>query len=71
MPQRLALLAALIVERPLCRPCIVDKAGISQAELDAALASIQPVLAPEVHHEGRCRACGNIGVVISLPRPSH
>jgi hypothetical protein len=61
---------ALIVERPLCLPCIVEKAGITPAEVDAALAHIARALTPDVDHEGRCRACGSIRTVISLPRPS-
>jgi hypothetical protein len=70
MPETMALISTLILERPLCRACVAAKAGLTPAEVDAALARIQRVLEPRLEGRGRCRACGTIGVVVSLARPA-
>ena len=40
MPERAALIAALIVERPLCLECIEAKTGMDRSETDAYLVKI-------------------------------
>ena len=69
MPQTAALIAALILERPLCFTCIAEKADTSEAAVEATLAIIAPAVQLHREHDGRCRACGNAGAVVSLARP--
>ena len=69
MPERLAIITALIVEHPMCASCIAGKTGMrAVAALQAALARMRTVL--EVHWQyGRCRACGSNTAVVSVERP--
>lgn len=69
MPGTAAVVAALIVERPLCMPCLIDKAGGDQPGVEAALTEIDRVLFLQ-RLEGRCRACGTIGAVLFIARPA-
>jgi hypothetical protein len=64
-----ALIAAPILERPLCLPCIALKATISETGVEASLARIAPVVRIRRELGGRCRACGQAGIVVSLIRP--
>ena len=57
MPERGALLAVLIVERPLCVDCIAEKSGIVAEEVDPLLARIATRIAITSTVD-RCRACG-------------
>ena len=68
MPQTAALITALILERPLCFACMAAKAGTSETGVEATLATIGPVVEIYRDHDGRCRACGNVGLVVSLRR---
>jgi hypothetical protein len=69
MPERVALIMALILERPMCVSCIATKTGIGAAvELEAAFERINNVL--ELHRQhGRCRGCGLTTTVVSVERP--
>ena len=69
MPQTTALITALILERPLCLSCIAMKAGSSETAVEASLAHIAPVVRIRREPAGRCRACGQDGLVVSLTRP--
>ena len=51
-----ALISALILERPLCLPCITTKVGVSEPRAELALGLIQSVLVLR-RERGRCRAC--------------
>ena len=68
MPQRSALVTALIVERPMCVPCIAAKSGLGVADVTATLAAVGAGL--RLHDAtGRCRECGRTAAVMSLERP--
>ena len=62
------MIALLIVERPLCLPCISVRAGLSEPDVQSYLIRIRNSL--KVYHEDsdRCRACGTIGKVYALDR---
>ena len=61
-------MTALIVERPLCEPCIEMKSGLSPMDFEATLATIRGAL--RIHEaDERCRACGESKRVLSLDRP--
>ena len=66
MPQTAALITALILERPLCFTCIAEKADTSETAVEAALAIIAPAVQVHREHHGRCRACGQTAVVVSV-----
>jgi hypothetical protein len=70
MPQTVAVITALILERPMCFACIAAKTGTSETGVEATLATIAPTM--EIYrdhdHDGRCRACGNVGFVVLLHR---
>jgi hypothetical protein len=62
MPRLSALVGALILERPLCMPCLTEKTSTTAREIEEALTTIE-----HVHRlTGRCRSCGNIGDVLYL-----
>ena len=68
MPDRAALVTGLIMERPLCEPCILLKSGLSRADFQETLAGVRTALL--IHDEiARCRECGAITRVLSLDRP--
>jgi hypothetical protein len=68
MPTRTLFIAALILERPICRGCIASRTVASPAEVDAALSEMQQVLT--IHAEqDRCRVCGTVGGVVWAERP--
>jgi hypothetical protein len=68
MPQTVALVMALILERPLCISCVATKTGAAApVVLDVALNRISEVL--KLNRErGRCRACGFTTTVLSVDR---
>ena len=68
MPQTVAVITALILERPMCFACIAAKTGTSETGVEATLATIGPVVEIYRDHDGRCRACGNVGFVVLLHR---
>ena len=69
MPE-LIVLAALILERPMCTSCIASKAGEpSGLALEAALGRVGLVF--DLHRgQGHCRACGMTTIVLSINRPA-
>ena len=67
MPERGALVAVLIIERPLCVECIADKSGIALADVEPLLQKIGTTIT--LHHAvDRCRGCGRIIKVYSAAR---
>jgi hypothetical protein len=70
VPQTAAVVTALILERPMCFACIAAKAGTSETGVKATLATIAPVIEIYRDHDGRCRACGHVGLVVLLRRES-
>ena len=68
MPDRAALVAVLIMERPLCIRCLAVKSGLSLSQLDEVVGNVAKAL--QVHRvEDRCRACGITDTTISVDRP--
>lgn len=69
MADHAELVTTLMLARPLCARCLVDRSGLSLAQLDAALAIIEATV---VLHRAtdRCRACGITDVVFSVERPA-
>ena len=62
-----ALIAVLILDRPLCLDCIGTKSNIRRAEVDRYLAAMaQAPLELRSSDNGRCRNCGEDGLVFSL-----
>jgi hypothetical protein len=68
MPELAALIAVLIIERPLCVECVAERAGVSVGSVKAYLNDMGPLL--KVHRKAneRCRACGLVGRTVSLDR---
>jgi len=65
---RVAVIAAVLIDRPVCIPCIANKVGITSGELPAYLHRVGKAFA--VYDEiGRCRTCGTVTTVFSL-RPA-
>jgi hypothetical protein len=69
LPEHAAVIAVLILERPMCSECIASKSGLSIADVEPYLQRIR--LGQEVLvGEGRCRTCGEPRTVFSLNRLS-
>ena len=68
MRTTMAIITTLILERPLCRSCIGDKAGMTATEVRSALAMIGHVLALR-YENARCHVCGTAGPLVSLDGP--
>lgn len=67
MPERGALVAVLIIERPLCVECIADKSGISLGDVEPLLQRIGTSIT--LHRAvDRCRGCGRTVAVYSAAR---
>jgi hypothetical protein len=67
MPERAALIAVLIMERPLCIACISSKSGLTAGQIESYLSTIQETI--EVRRRmDRCRVCGNSTTLYSLFR---
>jgi hypothetical protein len=69
VPQRTAIVTALITERPLCMACISTRASLRIPEVEVVFRVIQEVLPLRGAEHGRCRACGTIGPVFSVEQP--
>jgi len=59
MPEKGALLAVLIMERPLCVDCISEKSGLITDEVEPFLARIESKVALS-RGKDRCRGCGRV-----------
>ena len=69
MSEAAALVAALTLERPLCIDCLVLKSGLTATTVQETLTRVRRLV--HVHFsEDRCRACGNVGPVVSVDRPA-
>jgi hypothetical protein len=68
MPDRAALITALMLDRPMCLPCIAAKALVSLQRAEAALETIATALVL-CRETGRCAACGATTAVHSVARP--
>ena len=63
MPERSALVTALILERPTCLSCIGERAGLALDAVDTVLTVVARVLQLNADREGMCRHCGELAVV--------
>jgi hypothetical protein len=62
------VIAALILERPMCLPCITTKAAVSEPRAETVLALIKSAFVLR-REPGDCRACDATDVrVISVRR---
>lgn len=68
MPDRAALITALMLDRPMCLPCIAEKALVSVRRAESALEGIASALVLR-RETARCVACGATTVVHSVGRP--
>jgi hypothetical protein len=69
MPDRAALVTALILDRPLCGDCLGVTSGYGWRALDATLTTVAGVLRLR-RAIGRCRTCGTTTTVLSVDRPA-
>ena len=70
MPDRASLLTAMIVERPVCLPCLSTKLETTQDGVEVELARLNRDLEIKLDPRGQCRICETEDTaVISLLRP--
>jgi hypothetical protein len=70
MPEAAALIAALILERPLCLECIIMRTPVTgERDAEDHLEIISRVVRLRRDKAGRCRACGNTTNVFWIERP--
>jgi hypothetical protein len=67
MPEKGALLALLIVERPLCVDCIAERSTLAVADVQSLITRIGRTIAINRAMD-RCRACGRTEQVYSAFR---
>jgi len=67
MPRRAAVIAVLIIDRPMCLECIATKSALSTIEVERYLEEIGRGLELR-QDEDRCRVCGEPRSVFSLSR---
>ena len=56
--ERTALLAALLLDRPLCVDCIAAKMRLTESEIAESVTRIRRTIVLREYVPGRCRACG-------------
>ena len=69
MPERAAIVTALIMERPLCLACVAQRASLDESAAKTILDKIESVLDLRRLNPGRCRACGSMVTVFSVTQP--
>ena len=64
-----AIVAALILEWPLCMACITAMSGLSSEQAGLALGAVELVV--KIHRDpgGRCQGCGVSELVVYSERP--
>ena len=68
MPQHGATIVALLLEQPTCLACVASKVSLTSVQVEHHLTTIATALVVlRLEHE-RCRVCGNVGAVYSVPR---
>ena len=68
MPDKAALIAVLITDRPLCLRCLTARTHLTVHEVESYLQIAKSVVRLG-HDSDRCRACGNTAEVFSMLRP--
>ncbi len=69
MPARDVLVTALILERPLCVPCVARSTSLRVEEALTVLTVLQRALDLHRDDSSRCRICGVTGLVFYIERP--
>ena len=64
MPDSIASVTALILERPTCMSCLAEKSGYTSEEARIALEVIETVVTVHRDPSGHCHACGSVGLVV-------
>ena len=67
MPEYAALIAILIIDRPLCVTCISDKSGLSANQIESYLDRVRRTVSVERGID-LCRRCGKSKDVYSILR---
>jgi hypothetical protein len=68
MPERAALITALVSGCPLCLGCCAAKANMSAAAVMAYLEDLARMVVLQQAASGTCRVCGRVGRTCSIPR---
>jgi hypothetical protein len=68
MPDKAALIAVLITDRPLCLRCLTARTHLTAHEVESYLHIAENVVRLG-HDSGPCRGCGNTAEVFSMSRP--
>ena len=68
VPRHAAVIAILIIERPMCLDCIATKSALSTLEVERYLEQIGRGLELRQDIQDRCRVCGEPRTVFSLSR---
>ena len=68
MPATAALIAVLIIERPMCPDCIAARAHTTPQAVESYLTEIGRTLDVESGMNERCHTCGAVGTTYSLSR---
>jgi hypothetical protein len=69
MPEKAALIAVLITDRPLCLPCLSAKARLPIDEIQSYLGRIDSLVILK-HAIERCQECGKSTEVYSMFPPA-
>jgi hypothetical protein len=68
VPANSAVIAILIMDRPLCLECLSTKTDLPLTEVDRYLGVIETSLQLDRHPHARCHACGIETAVFALHR---
>ena len=68
MPENAALIAVLILDRPLCLSCIAVRSNLAPATAEMYVNRMRDHLTVFREGDDRCHTCGNIAKVFSLTR---
>jgi hypothetical protein len=69
MPANTALIATLIIDRPLCARCTSQKSRLAVEAIESYLSHVARKV-PVNRSNDRCRACGEPTEVLSISRPT-
>ena len=68
MPEHSALIAVLLMDRPMCLDCIAAKSALRVAEVEQYLTLMGSAVEVQRDDHDRCRVCGTHGLVFSVHR---
>jgi hypothetical protein len=68
VPDTVAAITALVLDRPICLGCIALKTGVAVTEVEAIVPKIAAAL--KLYRDvARCQACAGVARVLSVDRP--